>query len=95
MEHVIDEKRQIAVNLEQSLDGESTLYTRVHHDPVLHTNEEKHEVRNTTVESLEITDVGWRTDQIHPQDYAIDGVRNEDAWLLIRRFNKVSQTMMP
>lgn len=93
MSHVNNEKRQIAVNLEQSADGESTLHTRVHNDSVLTTTGPK--VANTTVESLEVTDVGWHTDQIRPKDYAVDGVRNEDAWLLIRRFNKVSQQNTP
>ncbi|RGP81495.1 hypothetical protein FLONG3_364 [Fusarium longipes] len=89
MEHTINQKRQIAVNLEHSRNGESTLYTRVHNDPVLHRDKEKYNVQNTAVESLEITDVGWHTDRICPQDYALDGVKNEDAWLLIRRFNKL------
>ncbi|KAJ4113241.1 hypothetical protein NW768_011518 [Fusarium equiseti] len=80
-----DEKRQIAVNLEHNADG-TTLHTHVH--SVLQT-ESEHIAQNATTESLEVTDTGWDTDQIRPKDYAIDGVRNEDAWLLVRRFNKV------
>ncbi|CAF3461888.1 unnamed protein product [Fusarium graminearum] len=87
MDEIIDEKRQIAVNLGHNEDGESTLYTRVHSDPVS-SNKENHDVHNTAVRSLEITDSGWHTDRIYPQDYAVDDVKNEDAWLLIRRFNK-------
>ena len=81
-----DEKRQIAVNLEENADGESTLHTRVH--PTLQTGRE-HIVQDAANESLEVTDTGWDTDHIRPKDYAVDGVRNEDAWLLVRRFNKV------
>ncbi|CAG7563787.1 unnamed protein product [Fusarium equiseti] len=79
-----NEKRQIAVNLEQNADG-ATLHTHVHSS--LQT-ESAHILQNAATESLEVTDTGWDTDQIRPKDYAVDGVRNEDAWLLVRRFNK-------
>ena len=88
MENTV-EKRQITVNLEENDDGESTLLTRVH--PTLQTGRE-HIVHDAATESLEITDVGWDTDQIRPKDYAVDDVTNEDAWLLVRRFNKVRLT---
>jgi len=81
-----NEKRQIAVNLEQNANG-ATLHTHVHSS--LQT-ESEHIVQNATAESLEVTDTGWDTGQIRPKDFALDGVRNEDAWLLVRRFNKVS-----
>ncbi|CEI69236.1 hypothetical protein FVEN_g4011 [Fusarium venenatum] len=87
MEDIVDEKRQIAVNLGKNEDGKSTIYTRVHNDAVS-SNKETHDVQTMAVGSLEVTDAGWHTDQIHPKDYAINGVKNEDAWLLIRRFNK-------
>lgn len=82
MDNVTDEKRQIAVNLEQNADGVPRLHTNVH--PCLQAD------REHNAESLEVTDAGWDTNQIRPKDYAVDGVRNEDAWLLVRRFNKVS-----
>ncbi|KAM0495469.1 hypothetical protein ACHAP8_008060 [Fusarium lateritium] len=87
MVDIVDDNRQIAVNLSKNEDGKSTIYTRVHNDTVS-SNKETHDVQTTAVESLEVTDVGWHTDQIHPKDHAVNGVKNEDAWLLIRRFNK-------
>ncbi|PTD04673.1 hypothetical protein FCULG_00001166 [Fusarium culmorum] len=72
MDEIIDEKRQIAVNLGHNEDGESTLYTRVHSDPVS-PNKEQHDVHNTAVRSLEVTDSGWHTGQISPQEYAVEG----------------------
>ena len=84
-----DEKRQIAVNLEENDDRKPTLHTRVH--PTLQTGREDI-VQDAVTESLEVTDTGWDTNHIRPKDYAVDGVTNEDAWLLVRRFNKVRLT---
>jgi hypothetical protein len=89
MENIVDEKRRIAVNLGRNEDG-ATIYTRVHSDAVS-SSKTTHDVQTTAIGSLEVTDVGWHTDQIHPKDYTVNGVKNEDAWLLIRRFNKVSR----
>ena len=85
-----NEKRQIAVNLEQNPHGEPTLH--IHVLPTLQQPDRDHIVQNAATESLEITDTGWDTDHIRPKDYAVDGVTNEDAWLLVRRFNKVRLT---
>jgi hypothetical protein len=89
MEDTTRQTRQIAANLDNNANGDSTLYTRVQHetaqtDPLL-----KGHTHNPAVDLLEVKDVGWDTLQYRPKDYAIDGVKNEDLWLLVRRFNKV------
>jgi hypothetical protein len=81
--------RHIAANLQHGADGSTALHTSVQHEPLRHDAAEK--VQKDGIPNLaEVLDVGWDDDQVRPEDYAIDGVKNEDVWLLIRRFNKVS-----
>lgn len=37
----------------------------------------------------EVVDLGWNEDPKNIQNPMIGGVRNEDFWVLVRRFNKV------
>lgn len=37
-----------------------------------------------------VVDLGWHTDPEHMTQPFIPGISNEDLWLLVRRFNKVS-----
>lgn len=37
-----------------------------------------------------LVDLGWHKDPEHVTHPVVDGMSNEDVWLLIRRFNKVS-----
>ncbi|RKL35780.1 hypothetical protein BFJ72_g8480 [Fusarium proliferatum] len=79
--------RHIAANLEHGADGSTTLHTSVQHEPLRH--DEGKKVNKDVIANLaEVQDVGWGDDQIRPEDYAIDGIKNEDIWLLVRRFNK-------
>ncbi|KAF5985361.1 hypothetical protein FBULB1_2931 [Fusarium bulbicola] len=81
------QKRHIAANLEQGADGSTTVHTSVQHEPLRHDAAE--EVQDDFIPNpAEVKDVGWGDDQIRPEDYAIDGMKNEDIWLLVRRFNK-------
>ncbi|KAF5673871.1 hypothetical protein FHETE_3258 [Fusarium heterosporum] len=78
--------RQIAANLAHGPNDDATLYTRVQHEPAqVYAGPQG---KNTTVELLEVTDRGWDSHHNLPEDYAIDGMKNEDIWLLVRRFNK-------
>ncbi|CVK99281.1 uncharacterized protein FMAN_02143 [Fusarium mangiferae] len=79
--------RHIAANLEHGADGTTTLYTSVQHEPLRHNEADK--VQEDVVTSpAEVQDVGWDDDQMRPEGYALDGIKNEDIWLLVRRFNK-------
>ncbi|KAF4970067.1 hypothetical protein FSARC_2813 [Fusarium sarcochroum] len=89
MEHDKAQTRQIAINLNHDPEGASTLYTRVQYEP--HHSlpiERARKIHNPTVNLPEVTDVGWDPDKMRPGEYALDGIRNEDVWLLVRRFNK-------
>ncbi|KAF5240517.1 hypothetical protein FANTH_9565 [Fusarium anthophilum] len=81
------QKRHIAANLEQGADGSTTLHASVQQEPLRQDAVEK-EQDDLIPNSAEVRDVGWDNDQIQPEDYSIDGVKNEDIWLLVRRFNK-------
>ncbi|KAF5656326.1 hypothetical protein FCIRC_13704 [Fusarium circinatum] len=81
------QKRHIAANLEHDADGSTTLHMSVQHEPLRHDAAE--EVQEDVIPNpVEVQDVGWDDGQIRPEDYAIDGIKNEDIWLLVRRFNK-------
>ncbi|KLO84705.1 Uncharacterized protein LW93_4984 [Fusarium fujikuroi] len=79
--------RHITANLEHGADGNTTLHTSVQHEPLRH-DEGKKVYKDTVTNPAEVQDVGWDDDQMRPEDYAIDGIKNEDIWLLVRRFNK-------
>ncbi|KAL9568996.1 hypothetical protein ACKAV7_006863 [Fusarium commune] len=79
--------RHIAANLEHGADGSTTLHTTVQHEPLRHDAVEKVQ-EDVATNSVEVEDVGWDDDQIRSEDYAVDGIKNEDIWLLVRRFNK-------
>ncbi|KAF5966387.1 hypothetical protein FCOIX_12555 [Fusarium coicis] len=81
------QRRHIAANLEHGADGSTTLRTTVQHEPLRHGADEELQ-EDVTSSPAEVQDVGWNDDQIRPEDYAIDGIKNEDVWLLVRRFNK-------
>ncbi|CZR37510.1 uncharacterized protein FPRO_02229 [Fusarium proliferatum ET1] len=81
--------RHIAANLEHGADGSTTLHTSVQHEPLRH-DEGKKVNKDVIANPAEVQDVGWDDDQIRPEDYAIDGIKNEDIWLLVRRFNKLN-----
>jgi hypothetical protein len=90
MDQNAQQTRHIAANLEHGADGSTTLHTSVQHETLHHDAVKKvHEAHDVTANSAEVQDVGWDDDQIRPEDYAIDGIKNEDIWLLVRRFNKV------
>jgi hypothetical protein len=89
MEDTTRQTRQIAANLDHNANGDSTLYTRVQHETTQTDPLHKEHTHSPAVDLLEVKDVGWDTLQDRPKDYAIDGVKNEDLWLLVRRFNKV------
>ncbi|KAF5530920.1 hypothetical protein FPHYL_14000 [Fusarium phyllophilum] len=79
--------RHIAATLEHGADGSTALHTSVQHEPLRHDAAEK--VKEDGIPNpAEVQDVGWDDDQIRPEDYALDGIKNEDIWLLVRRFNK-------
>ncbi|SCO43721.1 uncharacterized protein FFNC_09350 [Fusarium fujikuroi] len=79
--------RYIAANLEHGADGSAALHTSVQHQPLRQDAADK--VKEDVVTNpAEVQDVGCDDDQIRPEDYAIDGIKNEDIWLLVRRFNK-------
>ncbi|KAG7416034.1 hypothetical protein Forpe1208_v006860 [Fusarium oxysporum f. sp. rapae] len=79
--------RHIAANLEHGADGSTTLHTTVQHEPLRHDAVEKVQ-EDVATNLVEVEDVGWDDDQIRSEDYAVDGIKNEDIWLLVRRFNK-------
>ncbi|KAF5581768.1 hypothetical protein FPANT_8792 [Fusarium pseudoanthophilum] len=79
--------RHIAANLEHGADGSTALHTSVQHEALRHDAAEKLQ-EDVTPNPAEVQDVGWGDDHVRPEDYAIDGIKNEDVWLLIRRFNK-------
>ncbi|KAF5611412.1 uncharacterized protein FSUBG_2244 [Fusarium subglutinans] len=81
------QKRHIAANLEHGADGSTTLHTSVQNAPLRHDAMDKGQ-EDAIPDTAEVKDVGWGDDQIRPEDYAIDGMKNEDIWLLVRRFNK-------
>ncbi|KAF5626721.1 uncharacterized protein FTJAE_9578 [Fusarium tjaetaba] len=81
------QRRHIAANLEHGADGSTTLHTSVQYEPLRHDAAEKPK-EDVTSNPAEVQDVGWGDDQIRPEDYAVDGIKNEDIWLLVRRFNK-------
>ncbi|KAG5789490.1 hypothetical protein H9Q69_011454 [Fusarium xylarioides] len=79
--------RHIAANLEHGADGSIALHTSVQHEPLHHDVAEK--VKEGGIPNqAEVQDVGWDDDKVRPEDYATDGIKNEDVWLLVRRFNK-------
>lgn len=41
----------------------------------------------------ELTDLGWSASHEHIEEPLIAGLSNEDLWLFIRRFDKVSQSL--
>ena len=41
----------------------------------------------------EVLDLGWNAPKEHVEAPLVGGLSNEDVWLLVRRFNKVSQTV--
>ncbi|KAH7238082.1 hypothetical protein BKA59DRAFT_530807 [Fusarium tricinctum] len=88
MEDTTRQTRQIAANLDNNANGDSTLYTRVQHETTQTDPLHEGHTHSPAVDLLEVKDVGWDTLQDRPKDYAIDGVTNEDLWLLVRRFNK-------
>ncbi|KAF4501105.1 hypothetical protein FAGAP_2690 [Fusarium agapanthi] len=79
--------RHIATNLEHGADGSTTLHTSIRHEPLRHGADKKLQ-EDVIANPAEVQDVGWDDDQIRPEDYALDGIKNEDIWLLVRRFNK-------
>ncbi|KAF5689055.1 hypothetical protein FDENT_4557 [Fusarium denticulatum] len=81
------QRRHIAANLGHGADGSTRLHTSVQHEPLRHDAAEKAN-GDVIPDPAEVQDVGWDDDQIRPEDYAIDGIKNEDVWLLVRRFNK-------
>ncbi|KAI7769543.1 hypothetical protein LZL87_011427 [Fusarium oxysporum] len=81
------QRRHIAANLEHGADGSTTLHTTVQHEPLRHDAVEKVQ-EDVATNLVEVEDVGWDDDQIRSEDYAVDGIKNEDIWLLVRRFNK-------
>lgn len=83
------QSRHIAANLEHGADGSTALHTSVQHEPLRH-DEGKKVYKDVIANPAQVQDVGWGDGQIRPEDYAIDGIKNEDIWLLVRRFNKVS-----
>ncbi|EXL94964.1 hypothetical protein NOF04DRAFT_11126 [Fusarium oxysporum II5] len=87
MDQNAQQTRHIAANLEHGADGSTTLHTSVQHEPLRHGPAEKIQ-EDVVANSVEVKDVGWDDDQIRPEDYAFDGIKNKDIWLLIRRFNK-------
>ncbi|KAF5546808.1 hypothetical protein FMEXI_5499 [Fusarium mexicanum] len=81
------QRRHITANLEQGADGSTTLHTSVQQEPLRQDAVEK--VQEDVIPNpAEVQDVGWDDDQIRPEDYAVGGMKNEDIWLLVRRFNK-------
>ncbi|KAF4947767.1 hypothetical protein FGADI_10161 [Fusarium gaditjirri] len=89
MDQNAQQKRHIAANLEHGSDGSTTLHASVQYSPLCNNSAEKvQEGHDVTANSAKVEDVGWDDDQIRPEDYAIDGIKNEDIWLLVRRFNK-------
>ncbi|KAF5589340.1 hypothetical protein FPCIR_6786 [Fusarium pseudocircinatum] len=87
MDQNVCQRRHIASNLEHGADGSTTLHTSVQHEPLRHDAAEKAK-EDVIPDPAEVQDVGWDDDHIRPEDFAIDGVKNEDIWLLVRRFNK-------
>ncbi|KAI3575036.1 hypothetical protein IWW34DRAFT_836810 [Fusarium oxysporum f. sp. albedinis] len=87
MDQNAQQTRHIAANLEHGADGSTTLHTSVQHEPLRHGPAEKIQ-EDVVANSVEVKDVGWDDDQIRPEDYAFDGIKNKDIWLLTRRFNK-------
>ena len=41
-------------------------------------------------DTSETTDIGWNDSGVHLEQSIVAGISNEDLWMLIRRFNKVS-----
>ena len=41
----------------------------------------------------EVLDLGWNAPKEHVEAPLVGGLSNEDVWLLVRRFNKVVQTL--
>lgn len=93
MENTTHQTRRIAVNLDNNSNGDSTLYTRVQPENTETNTLHEGHTRSPAVDLLEVKDVGWDTLEDRPKDYAIDGVKNEDLWLLVRKFNKVRRVM--
>ncbi|WKT45476.1 Protein of unknown function DUF3292 [Fusarium oxysporum f. sp. vasinfectum] len=87
MDQNAQQTRHIAANIEHGADGSTTLHTSVQHEPLRHGPAEKIQ-EDVVANSVEVKDVGWDDDQIRPEDYAFDGIKNKDIWLLTRRFNK-------
>ncbi|KAF5021922.1 hypothetical protein F66182_6025 [Fusarium sp. NRRL 66182] len=85
MQHDQHQTRQIAANLDHD---RSALYTHVQHGPDSHSAGEASSNQYPIVNSPKIHDVGWDADNHQPQEYALDGVKNQHLWLLVRRFNK-------
>ncbi|KAI1038315.1 hypothetical protein LB505_007857 [Fusarium chuoi] len=81
------QKRHIAVNLEHGADGSTALHTSVQHEPLLLDAAEKGK-EDIIANPAEVKDMGWDDDWMRPEDCTIDGIKNEDMWLLVRRFNK-------
>lgn len=79
------------------------LDTAIAHEPILQTHIQQEYDQPAAKDALQsgeklgarpdhsqgITDTGWNVAEAQRQQTLIDGLDNEDIWLLVRRFNKV------
>lgn len=86
--------RQISATLETIAVTGPTLQTRVHRkSEVSIKGISSQAVDEASVAhgcSLGVMDSGWNTDKDLIQQQMVNGVDNDNVWLLIRRFNKVT-----
>ncbi|KAF4440617.1 hypothetical protein F53441_12238 [Fusarium austroafricanum] len=89
MEHGRRRTRHIAANLEHNSHGDVTLHTHVEDQPA------QPDLTDKTLDEIypaddlpEMVDVGLQDNLKRPDECCIEGIKNEDVWLLIRRFNK-------
>lgn len=90
MEHEKREIRQISATLDAVA---GTLHTSIEQKPntspgVLTTQNEK-KIPIWLDHHQDLMDFGWNEDKTRISEPLVDGLSNEDIWLLVRRFNKV------